>query len=109
MAIEPGALRHRIVIEENVPARTPTGALAPNWTPVAERWAAIEPQSGREFVAARQVHSELTHIITVRGPLNVRPDMRVRLGQRILDIIAVMDVEERHFEIRLLCREGKSA
>lgn len=107
MAIDLGALRHRIAVEENQPVRTSTGAFAPNWVQVAERWAAISPQSGREFVAAKQVHAELTHIITVRGPLDVRPDMRLRLGSRVFDIIAVMDFEERHMEIKILCKEGK--
>lgn len=106
MAIDPGALRHRIVIEENRPTRTPSGSLAQNWVTVAELWASIEPQSGREYTAMKQTHSELTHLITIRGPIAVRPDMRVRFGQRILDIFAVMDVEERHAEIKLLCKEG---
>ncbi len=39
-------------------------------------------------------------------PKGFRPDMRVRHGGRVFDIIAVMDVEERHREIKLMCVEG---
>jgi SPP1 family predicted phage head-tail adaptor len=107
MPIQSSELRHRVVIEANQPLqRSGSGAPVPKWQPLCTRWAAIAPQAGREFWAAKQMHSELTHLIKLRGPLELQPTMRVRFGDRVFDILSVIDVEERHTEIRLVCKEG---
>lgn len=107
MSLKSGELRHRIDIEANQPVeRASSGAPKTNWVPVCTRWAAIAPQAGREFYAAKQFHSETTHLIRMRGPLEVHSVMRARLGNRVFDILSVIDVAERHQEIRLLCKEG---
>jgi SPP1 family predicted phage head-tail adaptor len=106
MPLQSGQLRHRVSIEVNTPTRSATGAEVPGWTLLADRWAAVLPQAGREFYAAKQLHAEVTHLITIRGPLAVQPEMRIRMGGRLFDILSVIDVEERHQELRLLCREG---
>ena len=106
MPIQAGQLRHRVAIQANTPTRSATGAEVPGWTLVADRWAAVLPQAGREFYAAKQIHADVTHLITIRGPLDVRPEMRIQMNGRLFDILSVIDVEERHQELRLLCREG---
>jgi SPP1 family predicted phage head-tail adaptor len=107
MPLKSGELRHRIIIEANTPVeRATSGAPKANWVPVCTRWAAMAPQAGREFYAAKQMHAETTHLIRMRGPLDVQTSMRARLGNRVFDILSVIDVEERHREMRLICKEG---
>lgn len=107
MPLKSGDLRHRITLEANAPVeRAASGAPRANWVPVRTVWAAIAPQAGREFYAARQIQAETTHLIRIRGHVEVLPTMRARLGDRVFDILSVIDVEERHQEIRLLCKEG---
>lgn len=99
-------LRHRVRIMENQPGRSAAGAATSNWVLREERWAAMLPQSGREWYAARQVNAETTQIIVFRGPVQLSPVDRIVAKGRWFDVLNVTDAEERGIEIRALCREG---
>lgn len=100
-----GQLRHRVTIQTASEAQDSFGQPQPTWTTFAERFAEILPQSGREFVAARTVTPELTHLVRLRGVAGVTPKMRLLFGTRVFDILAAMAVEERSRELLLSCRE----
>jgi SPP1 family predicted phage head-tail adaptor len=106
MAIRSSMLRHRVEILENRIERSESGATRSNWEVVAERWAAMLPQLGREFYAARQMNAETTQVVVFRGPLTLDPRWRIRAKGRWFEILSVIDVEERGIEIRALCKEG---
>ena len=53
---------------------------------MATVWAAVDPVSGREYYAAEQAQSEVTHKVRLRYRAGVTPGMRVLLGQRRLHI-----------------------
>lgn len=100
-----GDLRHRVTIQHKVSGKDEDGLPVEEWRPLAEIWAAVEPLQGREFWQAKAVQSEAT----VRVRIWYRPDittaMRVQYGNRILDIETMIDPEERHVELHLLCKE----
>ncbi|MGE0764893.1 MAG: phage head closure protein [Hyphomicrobiaceae bacterium] len=100
-----GALRHRIVLESPVRATDGGGGAVVTWLVVAELWASIEPTAGSEAVVADQVSGRISHVITVRHRPDVVPAMRLRLGTRIFEILAVLDVDERRRLLRCRCRE----
>lgn len=81
------------------------GGEVKNWQPVATVWAAVEPLSGREFFAASQVNAEVTGRIRIRYMAGVRPTMRAVLGERVFEILAVIDPQERHEELQLMVKE----
>lgn len=73
--ISSGRLRHRVRIEARVnlldsngdTQQDPnTGEVAWEWSEVATVWAAVEPLSAREFIAAQAVQSQIVARITVR-------------------------------------------
>lgn len=91
-----GDLRHRITIQQ------PTSATAnaynertDNWSTWATVWAKVEPLEGREAWAAAQAQSEVTHKVVLRYLSGVTPRMRIVFGSRILQIVAVKNIEER--------------
>lgn len=111
-----GRLCHRITIQQLLDDEQDSfGQPKERWSTIAQVWAAVEPYWGRElFVAARE-YADLSHRVSIRyrkdlDP-NERPDlhapkMRVLFGEhRIFDVEAVIDIEERHREMQLLCRE----
>ncbi len=100
-----GALRHRVLLESAVKVPDGGGGVVETWEEVAPLWVAIRPLSGREAMAAGQFASRLTHEITLRYRVLVLPEMRFRKGDRIFEIRAVMDVDERHRWLRVLCEE----
>ena len=99
-----GLLRHRITLQ--APMHQPGewgGADATEWQDVATVWAAVEPIAGREFFAAAQAQSEVTHRVRIRCRSGVRADMRVSFGGRVLTIDAVLSLDGG--EMHLMCKE----
>lgn len=104
-----GELRHKITIQELVEQvdeyGTPTGTST--WQDVCTVWAAIEPIQGREYVLLHSTQSELSARIRIRYRSGIKPAMRVVYGDRVFDIQAVIDTQERHIELQLMCIEVK--
>ncbi len=89
MSIEAGRLRHRVAIEARSTSRdSATGAVAYTWAKITngDVWAAIEPLSTREFVAANAVQSKVTARIVIRYRADVTAAMRVNHNGRIYSI-----------------------
>ena len=75
------------------------------FTPLTNVYAEIIPLNGRQLVDARQVHSEVSHRVMIRYLNGVTAACRVEWDDRILDVLAVMNLEERDILLTLLCRE----
>jgi SPP1 family predicted phage head-tail adaptor len=100
-----GALRHRIRIERPVPTRNEFGEEIRTWVLVAERWASIDPLSGRELWAARQVQAETSHRIRTRHVDGVTTEMRIAHDGRHFDIQSALNKGERGIELEILAVE----
>ena len=72
---------------------------------MATTWAAIDPISGREFYAAEQSQSEVSHKIRCRYRTGLDTAMRITYGKRRFKIISLIDWEERHESLLLMCKE----
>ena len=99
-----GRLRHRVKLQAPYKDNTP-GAGDITWQDYATVWMAIEPLRGTEFVAAQQMNAEVTGKGVMRYIPGVTPDMRILDGARIFEILAIVDVEERHRELQLMLKE----
>lgn len=100
-----GKLRHRITIQEHVTGQDEFGQPRDDWRDVTTVWAAVEPLRGREYFAAQQVQADVTARIRIRYRKGIRPEMRSLYDGRLYDILSVIDPEERHQELQLMCRE----
>jgi len=110
-----GRLRHLVELQRNTPvASNKLNEPTDNWQTLASVHAGVEPISGREFFAAHQVQSDVSHRITVRFYPGLTPKDRVAwvnrpLGgvtvTRIFDIKAILDRDEKHREMQLMCVE----
>jgi len=100
-----GDLRHRITIQQPVESSNTFGEVEKTWQDIATVWASIEPLRGREYFDSQQINAEVTTRIRIRYRPGIKPKMRVVYGERIFDIQSVIDVEERHKEIHLMCKE----
>ena len=103
-----GELRNKIIIkvqptnEDSYGGKIEDTAL---WNDFINCFAAILPISGREFFIAKQVNAIVTTRIKIRYISAITPGMRVVFGGKVYDIKAVLDIEERHKEIHLMCEE----
>lgn len=106
-----GRLRHRVAIQRRTGAESGFGEPTDTWTDLATVSAGVEPISGREYFAAQQVQSEVTHRVTIRYLAGVTPKDRIVWTDpatgvaRYFDIRSVLDKDERHRELALMCVE----
>lgn len=98
-------LRHRITIQQLIRTDDGAGGKTEVWTTFASVFAGVEPLHGRERYLQQQVQSEVTHRIPMRYRAGVTPAMRVLFEGRIFRIDSVIDIEERHTEMQLMCQE----
>lgn len=104
--MNPGKLRHRVTLQEYKEVLDQYGTpIDQGWQDVATIWASIEPIQGREYVLLQNTQSELTTRIRIRYRPEITPAMRVLYGTRVFNIQSVIDPEERHIELQLLCKE----
>jgi len=100
-----GKLRHRVTIESPYQTRDNIGGTEQAWTNMASRWASIQPLQGRELWEAQAVDARITMRVRFRYLANVTPACRIKFGTRYLNIVSVLNRDERNIELECLCRE----
>ena len=107
--IDAGKLRHRVALQRYAGGADSYGdplyGTGASWETVATVWAAIDPVSGREFYAAEQAQSAVTHKIRLQYYPGVSAAWRVALGRRVFRIQSVIDWEERRESLLLMAQE----
>ena len=91
-----GSLVHRLTIQRNNPTRS-NGLYTDSWEDFYDAWAQISTSGGREFYAARQATTDLTHEITVRWYPGITAGMRIRYEDPT-------ESTTRYFTIRAILR-----
>lgn len=79
MSIKAGRLRHKIAIQQKVETQDPdTGEMVVDaWEDFARVWAAKEPLSTRDVLAAQAVQSQATTRFVIRYRAGIDPTMRI--------------------------------
>lgn len=98
MNIEAGRLRHRVTLQRPEVLQDTHGDIINTWRTVATVWAAVEPLSAREFIAARSIQSKADTRITVRYRADVQPDWRIVFRRRLYNIEGVLPDKDSGFE-----------
>jgi SPP1 family predicted phage head-tail adaptor len=68
-------------------------------------WASVSPIKGREFWQAEQIQSNVTTRIEFDFFPGITRSMRIYYSNRIFKIVAVIDVNEMHRTLQLMCEE----
>ena len=89
--IDPGALRHRLVLEQPLESPDGAGGVTRGYATVTTLWAAVMPVTARGDVVADGVGATVTHRIIVRSGPDVTTRHRLREGARIFRILALRD------------------
>ena len=108
---DPGKMRYRIQFQKfNGKRDEETGDPAvdfeANWVTKLRAYAFIDPIKGREFYAAQQAQSAVTHKIIIRYRKGITSDLRIKCGKRLFTLEAPpIDFGERHEELMLMVTE----
>jgi SPP1 family predicted phage head-tail adaptor len=105
--IDPGELRHRIVLEAPVEMPDGAGGVTRSYTAAATLWAKITPVAARGEVEADALAASVTHHIIIRSGPGLTTRHRLRESARVFRIVALRDRDgdgrlvEIHAEERL--------
>ena len=106
--MEVGKLRDRVQIQTRTAKTDAAGNADNTWVDVAKAWAQVSPMSGDE--AQRAGHTEATVMHQVR--MRFRSDLPTRKAKdrivfdgRVLNIVAVRNLDEGRDELVLNCVE----
>jgi SPP1 family predicted phage head-tail adaptor len=101
-----GLLRERITLESRQTTRGAMGGeVTTGWQDQGSTWASVTAISGREANVASQLDAVTSLSVVIRPRTDVQPTWRVRWGERVLSIEAVLP-HPAHDRITLLCSEG---
>lgn len=105
-----GKKNKRVTLQSRVTTQDDLGTESTTWSDVFSCWAWVRPVSGLELLAAQQPQALHDTRIRIRYPTGVAVDakMRVNFGGRLYDIVGVIDLDEAHEELELLCLQGAS-
>ncbi len=101
-----GKIRERIEIQEPTVSQDADGAATVSFATIARVWAGVEPLYGNEALIAQQVNAGVSHRVRIRYLADVTTKHRILYRSRILDINAIINVDERREQIEMLCTES---
>lgn len=105
-----GKLRHRVTVQSPPDPADPAqqddeGQPTQAWADLATRWASVEPRGSSEAFQAGQVTATATHMVRMRHLDGLTSFCRLKFGSRYLYVQSVANVEERDWELELVCEE----
>ncbi len=85
--MQAGKLRHQVTIQQLVTSQnSTTGVITNSWTTFATAWAAIEPLSVRDVLAAQTNNSDTRARATIRYLAGIKSSMRLVHGSDTYEI-----------------------
>lgn len=102
-----GPLRHRVTIQQACEEQAASGAVTIEWKDVVHRWAQVQPVTGREIISGQQVRAEISHRVWMRYQpgIVITPKERLMFGDRVFNILSIINRNEKDRELELLCTE----
>ncbi len=101
-----GAMRHRLVLQQEVKTADGGGGHGKTWSTYATVWGRLEPLSGAERLRAERLESPVTHRVTIRHRSGVTAAHRILFGTRAFNIASVRNPDERGRFLEIWAIEG---
>ncbi len=101
-----GQLRHLVAIEQPTRSENAIGESITTWSTLCTVWAAVEPATGQSYYAASQLESKVDGRVRIRYLEGIEPTMRIKYGDRTLNIVAVLHPQENKRELHLMYTEN---
>jgi len=100
-----GNLKHKITIQEIISMKNTLGEPTQDWYTFMNAWARIVPIRANEYRAAQGLVEKITHTVTIRYTDGIESDMRILYGSRVFEIKGILDFNEEHKRLDLMCEE----
>lgn len=103
--MNPGKLNKRVILQSFQTVKDEEGIPTQQWSNTMSLYASVEPLTGREYWLAASTESQNSLKITVRYKKGISSDMRLVYNAKNYDIKSVIDPNEAHKELVLMCVE----
>lgn len=100
-----GSLRHRVTLQQKTVTEDDLKQQSEVWSDITTEWARIEPLSGMEYFAAKQINVDISVRITIRYRPGIISDLRAVFDGRIFEVLSVINPDERCESLVLMCKE----
>jgi SPP1 family predicted phage head-tail adaptor len=104
--ITPGALRHRINVQRQTYVADNAGGGVNTWGDYASIRAFIKPISGNERLYSMRLEANVTHRIFIRYRADLTTNDRINFNGRLMQIRALINLEEMNKFIEIYAEEG---
>lgn len=101
-----GDLNKQITIQYQTKVADGMGGFTSTWTDADTIWAAIWPVSATEYIKAAQTTMTVTSRIRIRYRSNMRPDYRIKYGNKYFSISSIINPNMGNEWLDLLCKEA---
>ncbi len=97
-------------IQENNATEETPGRFKDNWTntSVKPHSMALIPVSAQQVVEYKSVNVEASHLIKLRGEIEVSEQNRIFIDNRTFEILEIEDIQERGIVNWIECKERRS-
>lgn len=111
--VHAGKLRHRLEVQTFDTFLDENGQPARNYSTKFKIWGNVLPMSGTELETAMRIDSRIKHKIEARYDPRITAQARIfyndkNRGERIFNVISLIDVDERNHKMELGCEEIKN-
>lgn len=92
MALQAGRLRHKVELQSLLSVQDPvSGLVTESWQTYARVWAAMEPASAREFMAAAAEQSKVSGKAIIRHRTDVNASHAILYRGKRYEILGVLE------------------
>lgn len=105
--MQAGRLRYRLRFEKPVRIRDESGeVIVDQWVEAFTVWGAVEPLTGREYLASAEFRPGVSTRIRVRWRDDIDASLRILHAGIVYDIQAVLPLMGLHKEAQVMCGSG---
>jgi len=101
-----GELNKRVSLVYTTRVSDGMGGFTETTVTAAEIYAAVWPVSAKETIEAGQAAMTITHRVRIRYRAGIRSDWKLKLGSRYFNIVSIIDQNEAHRFLDILCKEA---
>lgn len=105
MNTSPSELNKRITWQQQTKVADGQGGFTVTWVDVATTWAAIWPISANEVIQSDKPTMTVSHRVRIRFRNVFKPEWRGIYGNKIFNIVSVINVNTDSRWLDVLCKE----
>lgn len=109
-----GAKRHKIIFVKWGQEISDMGEILEGWIPIypdniekSSSWASFRDLKGTAFYASQQLNTKIEGTLKIRYRSDIKSEYKFKLGDRIFEIITVVNVDEKNRELLIRYKEMK--